>query len=83
MLVKEAEKAIKEIILLKEYPELKKILTINEIIKDCNSVLQSAYKEGVQSQDWRAYNTMKNIKECYIQDIEKIVKGVKAWKEVN
>lgn len=83
MLVKEAEKAIKEIIMLKDYPELKKILTINEIISDCNAVLQSAYKEGIQSQDWRAYKTMKNIKECYIQDIEKIVKGVKAWKEVN
>lgn len=62
---------------------LKRLFEISSILKQLNSSLRIAYEEGAKGKEWKAYETLKDIKSQYLNELKQIEEeALKEWENV-
>ncbi len=70
----DSEKTLRYIIEKQNNHVLIELLALNDALTHLSGALRLTYKDGIQNNDWKAYNTLKEIKLNYIEKIKQLEK---------
>ena len=71
---KEVIKALKRIIKASADDDLKRLLELSEILNTLSASSRIAYKEAIITNDWKPYDTLKEIKVQKIKELNALEK---------
>lgn len=59
---------------------LKRLLELSDILKQLNASLRLAYQEGLKNNNWKAYETLKEIQKNYLSELKAVEnETLKEW----
>ena len=70
------ENALRKAIQGRKHDKLQEILAINDALTQLNGALRVAYTEAKTTKDWKAYKTLKSIKDNYENKLYLIEKEI-------